>query len=152
MSRLSSVAQLPVSVGCEAHKFHTPTPTYLEIHHVIPQAWQRAWWPTSGSFLPPAGTLWGSLPGDKREGVALWDPRTAALCRTGHGNVHWWLVKMMKWHEANKPAELQPLKTMLNSDKFVRKDAQIAYLAMERFVAAGGKLEDLIAKRLYGEI
>jgi hypothetical protein len=102
--------------------------------------------------MPPAGTSWASLPDDKREGVALWDPRTVPLCRTGHGNVHYWLTYMMHKWPSIKSNKLPPVGHFLNGEKFVRKEAGIAYLAIERWVAAGGDLMFLIDKKMYGEI
>jgi len=57
---------------CEAHLAHYPRPLWLEYHHVIPVAWQLYLW------------------------QQVRDKRTVCLCRTGHGNVHWWIVRTMR--------------------------------------------------------
>ncbi len=30
---------------CGAHQDHRPIPLYLELHHVVPQSWQKLWQP-----------------------------------------------------------------------------------------------------------
>lgn len=119
----SSPRSVPVSAGCAAHKVHLPAPTYLELHHVIPQSWQKFW---SGN-------------------TELWDPHTVPLCRTGHGNVHFWLVWLMKNYDGSIPKI--PL-----MEKYVRKEAAIARQAMERWIEHGGSIEALRARKLWGQI
>jgi hypothetical protein len=147
------IPTVPATVGCAAHSTHAPAPTYLELHHVIPQAWQRHW-------QPEINTVKGFAKAVSFEAIGvpdpIWDERTIALCRTGHGNVHYWLVKMMqRYQELNEvdPPLLTPMKVLLNGEhKFVRKDAQFAYLGMQRFAEAGGSLRDLCKFKLYGYI
>jgi hypothetical protein len=124
-------------LNCEAHKAHRPEPTYLEYHHVIPQAWQKLWKP------------------DGKKAV-IWDPRTVALCRTGHGNVHYWLVKMMKTFAdlSTKDAYVitPSVAVLLKGEKYVRREVNTAHLAMDRWVAAGGSLKALWDNDHFGEI
>jgi hypothetical protein len=133
---------------CSAHRYHTPMPSYSERHHVIPQAWQVAWqpaqpWPNGG-------------PSPDRKGVVLFDARTVPLCRTGHGNVHFWLVATMRayarlgdvgeaMHEAKARARTAGMHV-------VEADFAIAATAMERWRAAGGGLHLLTSRGLWGEI
>lgn len=53
--------------ACVAHKFHSPRPQGLELHHVFPKEWGG----------PVKGT-------------------TVAMCSTGHHNVHYLLDAYMK--------------------------------------------------------
>jgi hypothetical protein len=114
------IPTVPATVGCAAHSTHAPAPTYLELHHVIPQAWQRHW-------QPEINTVKGFAKAVSFEAIGvpdpIWDERTIAL------------------------------KVLLNGEhKFVRKDAQFAYLGMQRFAEAGGSLRDLCKFKLYGYI
>lgn len=115
--------------NCELHKFHRPQPVYLELHHIIPQAWQRS--VNSGK---------------------LFDPRTASICRTGHGNVHYWLVLMNHRHANFNYTEIQPLKWCLQGQKYNTAEGEMAWQALERWVAAGYLLTYLWDHRLWGEI
>lgn len=163
---------------CEAHKSHRPSPTFWELHHVIPQAWQR-WWRPPGSESTSERRRQAvlsdpQLPQDEFDAVMatvdLFDPRTATLCRTGHGNVHWWLVRAMRAYkdqvyqqEPHSEAERKlaiaaamaaALITARKTDGVfpVRAEVSIARLAMERWVEAGGSCLALAAAGLYGEI
>lgn len=125
---------------------------------MIPQAWQHAWWP-------------GKKPGVHDHsrviaGLGLFDPRTVAICRTGHGNVHFWLVAAMHAfehvidfeHDAAMPYALDEAWRIVHADakkdgKTINKaDATIARLGMQRWIDAGGVLLDLCHAGLYGEI
>ncbi len=117
---------LATSIPCEAHRYHWPKPTYQELHHVVPQSWQRFW--TLGEPT-----------------TKLWDPRTVPLCRTGHGNVHWHLVRLMQVTTED------PLETR----KIYRprgKEYEIAYLALSRWKEAGGSLVSLQEAGKFGQI
>ena len=71
-----NVRTVPASVRpCEAHRYHRPEPTFLELHHIICQSWQLYLW------------------------QRIRDPRVVALCRTGHGNVHWAIERLMRQQE-----------------------------------------------------
>lgn len=142
---------------CAVHRSHEPEATYCEIHHIIPQAWQVFWqppkpWPNEG-------------PSPDRPGVTLWDARTVAVCRTGHGNIHYWLVKVthaiasapgadpeqpVTWKTALNAIRRQELNAGRHSPN--RLDVEYSMQALVRFAAAGGKVADLIAHSLWGEI
>jgi hypothetical protein len=141
---------------CTQHN-HRPTPTYSELHHIIPQAWQVFWQP------PKPWENQGPSP--DRPGVILWDARTIVLCRTGHGNVHFWLVRAMRSYlavvqdQGSNPTRLideawSLVKAGAKKDglKITKADMVIARMAMERWEAAGGSLIDLCHKGLWGEI
>lgn len=115
---------------CEAHRYHSPLARYREEHHVVPQAWSRFWRP-EGVVVP-------------RDGV--WDRRITALCRTGHGNVHWLLVRIMRAGATEDPAEAR--RAFPGSGA----DYEIAYLALTRWREAGGSLVALREARLFGGI
>lgn len=137
----------PAATPCASHRSHSPEPTYLELHHVIPQAWQRAWTPGQTIVRPGFEN-------------ALFDPRTVALCRTGHGNTHYWLVRFMRAYsklttmaeggfrieEACRRAEKQELAPR------GRNDMGLALLGMNRWLNAGGSLQALCDAELWGEI
>lgn len=67
---------------CAATHSHSPVPRYLEFHHIIPRAWQ--------AFFQPAGA----------EAGKLWAPQTTPLCRTSHGNVHYWIEQYVRNFDA----------------------------------------------------
>ena len=69
---------IPVTTArtCDAHMFHRPKPIAQELHHVVPQAWQKFWRPDTG--------------------IGLWHPETVPLCPTGHRNVHLYIVAKMQ--------------------------------------------------------
>ena len=104
--------------SCEAHVFHRPKPAWLEYHHIIPQSWQLY--------------LWGSVK----------DKRTVALCRTGHGNTHWNIVRLMK----AKAGLVHPY-----SQLYAGADLRIARMALERVEEAEpGAIGRLIATQRWG--
>lgn len=71
----TSIKTLPVEGNtCALHSYHSPVPTYFEVHHVVP----NSWW----DFYPDA--------------LRTYVKPTAVLCRTGHGNVHFVLVQLTR--------------------------------------------------------
>lgn len=95
-------------------------------------------------------------------GEALFDPRTVSVCRTGHGNVHFWLVRAMrKLHtqglENTKAGILLAWALVLQEAKVeglkpVRNEVTCSRLGMERWVAVGGSLRALGDAGLWGVI
>lgn len=132
---------------CEVHKQHYPKPTYQEEHHVVPQAWQQVWKPAVAPH-----------PGQGTDGRMLWDARKVNVCRTGHGNVHHWLVLAMQAHEKqggdnSTEAIAAAIKAATaNTNGRVRAEVEVARQAMVRWVEAGGDLRLLTAQGLYGYI
>lgn len=149
---------ITVDAPCELHIEHYPMYTYCEAHHIIPQSWQVIWQPPGfdrykGPQNPAEYPYWNKSP--DRPGIKLWDGRTAAICRTGHGNVHWWIVEIM--HLINQAS----ISIVLASTQIYarnkaehprRTDFEYARYAMLRFTGAGGKLTDLFAKNEWGAI
>jgi hypothetical protein len=135
-------------VGCDLHKSHDPEPTYLEVHHVIPQAWQATWQPGPPWPFP------GSSP--DRSGLNLWDNRTVTVCRTGHGNIHHWIVQLMEAARDRETDDVGSLLHIVRSGLVLhrpgRADYECAAQALWRFQEAGGELATLIAARQYGAI
>lgn len=135
-------------LACVLHHHHAPAPTYQELHHVIPQAWQAHWQPPKP--WPNAGRS------PDRPGLELWDARTVAICRTGHGNVHFWLVKIMR--EVTATPDLgqaeHDVKAHARATGLIAsvQDFAQAVEAMTRWIDAGGTLDDLAAHHLWGEI
>lgn len=139
---------------CTFHRHHDPAPTYTELHHVIPQAWQVFWQP------PAPWPNGGPSPDRKAPGsnapFLLFDARTVALCRTGHGNVHHWLVQIMQafarlgsvgeaMHEVKAAARAR-------GQVVGTADFGFAAEAIDRWHGAGGDLRALTDHGLWGEI
>lgn len=157
--RVAELAQLGPALSaqpCDQHHRHDPAPTYTELHHVIPQAWQAFWqppqpWPDAGPS-PDRRDAKTGLP------LTLWDARTVAICRTGHGNVHHWLVELTHYAAANPGLTLGQLEH--DAKAAIRAagehpnhvDYAIAAQALERWTTAGGTIDQLVAARLWGEI
>lgn len=125
-------------VACSIHTgifAHRPQPRTTELHHIIPQAWQEIWRPPDAPVR------------------RLWDPRTTPLCPTGHRNVHWLIVELMKG-VAMEPEELDERTRVAHAIRanFSRVDEfAVARLALERFVEAGGWLSLLISAGQMGQ-
>jgi len=126
---------------CELHTRHAPKPEYFEKHHIIPQSWQRVWKPDSPS-------------------AKLWDPRTMTLCRTSHGNVHFWLVNLMRAYSASaEPRSVdQAVAAAVTKYKVTHtmwikpKEIKVARMAMDRYLEAGGDLYGLGQVGQWGQI
>jgi hypothetical protein len=117
-------------VICQAHTFHRPVPTYRESHHAVPQAWQR----------------------HVNDGK-LFDPRIIRLCRTGHGNVHYWLAIMNRTQAAHGIAnDILPTKVLLAGHKYNRKESEIARIALLRWLEVGYDLKVLWDNHMWGGI
>ena len=131
-----------------------PLPLYCELHHVIPQDWQHEFKP---SPVPNPAVATG----------ALWDPRTISCCRTGHGNIHYLLVRfMLRWEATlnktpdwsqteknihaicyNIVGELRRSGLRINNEEYSCAEA-----GMQRWHAAGLNLLDLCRNGSYGRI
>lgn len=141
---------------CEAHRRHSPAPTYTESHHIVPQAWQAVYRPSQPW---PNGGKSPDRRNPDRTPFLLWDARTVSLCRTGHGNVHFWLVLVMRHLETlqlGRPTTDQltgAIRDALRDRKReVRADVAIARQGIERYLAVGGDLTTLFAAGEYGAI
>lgn len=122
---------------CELHKNHSPSNHTIEFHHLVPVAWQLAWQP---STPPPS-------PGPDPDGRGeLWDNRGAWLCPTGHRNVHYWIVSMMRKTSEHEHYDWSDT-TEIPSDA----TTEMARLALERFTAVGGSLLLLANKGQWGQ-
>lgn len=143
LAELLELVQLGASAdGCEIHDDHEPLPGYTERHHVVPRAWQTFWAP----------------PGDHpyRAG-AVWDSRTVLLCRTGHGNVHVWIVAYMT--AAEQVGARNSLGAIFEAGHRLHghvggneNERRAAQLALQRWKEVGGSIADLLAHGLYGGI
>lgn len=129
---------------CAVHADHHPLPLYLEEHHVIPRAWQAAW--------APSNTTAGS--------DGIWDPRTEPLCRTGHGNVHFWIEAAMSRYAEHAGRESHSEAAIERAMSAAREahgapvgdEHLVALEGMRRFHQAGGKLLDLANAGILGGI
>ncbi len=121
------------SLPCQLHQQHVPVHNTIEFHHLIPVAWQLFWqpakpWPAEGKDTEGRGLLW--------------DDRGAALCPTGHRNVHFYIVKLMRDLAAGTPDAGVP-KTPTTA---------MARLAIERFTVVGGNPLELTAAGEWGQV
>jgi hypothetical protein len=125
---------LTTAKSCQLHKRHRPKNETVEIHHIVPRGWQHiAWQPKQP---------WPDEAKDPYEaGIMLWDARTIDLCPTGHRNVHFYIVQFMgAWRD-----EMPLPRGELNTTK------GIAMLALQRFQAVGGNLQELIDLHQWGQ-
>ena len=99
-----------MTTPCEAHRLHRPRAMTIELHHVIPQAWQNM----------------------VLHSEVLFDKRTVALCPTGHRNVHALLVTMMKASQGDDPLDAYQTHKGRRGKEF-----DIAYAGIVRFHEAG---------------
>lgn len=119
---------------------------------MIPQAWQAFWQP------PQPWPDKGKSP--DHQGLELWDAREVPLCRTGHGNVHFLLVRMMEQvplippSTATMPSEQLAayLAGRAKLGRAPRPELALAGQAIIRFVEAGGDLGALVAAGQLGAI
>lgn len=132
------------STLCVVHHRHRDSqPLYLELHHAIPQAWQRVAvdraWPVAGGRHVGAGDLF--------------DPRTVALCRTSHGNVHFLLVRIMRSFAASPSMSVDlAVRVATKGRRANAREVAVARLAVDRWVEQGGNVAQLVAAGQYGAI
>jgi hypothetical protein len=124
---------------CEAHRYHSPLPAYLELHHVVPRDWQAAWRPSSA---PTGG--W------------VWLPILVALCRTGHGNVHMVLERIMRsWaavHDLDVAERVAVEGLRSEGIPVGRTERAIARRGCDLWVQHGGDLQLLVDGGHFGAI
>lgn len=114
---------------CVAHNYHQPVPRYLEQHHVVPRAWQAAWKPEGQT-------------------AAIWHPETVLLCRTGHGNTHYWIERFVRAYRGDIANAVAV--AMEDQESVGRAEHTIARRALETWQASGGDVEFLAERGLYG--
>jgi hypothetical protein len=108
----------------------------LEVHHIVPVAWQLSWQPAIAPY-----------PGRDPEGRGeLWDARTIACCPTGHRNVHHWIVALMHALTGEEPVQAaHAVEAEHGGTQF-----SWAVQALSRFKGVGGSLQALIAAGEWG--
>lgn len=117
--------------SCELHKRHAPENRTLEVHHVVPVAWQLFWQPPQP---------W-PFPGNDTEGRGkLWDDRTIVVCPTGHRNVHFYIVQFM--HAVVDESAQRAFETVKATPSLT---TGWATQALRRFKEVGGELPALAA-------
>lgn len=126
---------------CTLHKTHEPANLTVEMHHVIPQAWQHFW--------VPAGETVSSS-------TLLWDPRTTPICPSGHRNVHHLLVEIMHGIEIAQAEDTAAILRILEAVEARhhhghKAELETAKLAYQRWVERGGVLLALTASGEWGE-
>jgi hypothetical protein len=154
-------------MACELH-VHTrdaEPPLTFEQHHTTPQSWQlfainvadggvdaaRAVGPEVYEQLAVSSSL-----GLAR--IGLYDPRTTELARTCHGNVHYWIVKLMRYAADATPGEIDARNLEAIIRSFRSKHGGIrtrvfaeAIEAPRRYIAAGHDLRELMRHGLWGQ-
>lgn len=108
---------------------------------MIPQAWQALWRPTAHAATS-----------------GLWDPRTVPICPTGHRNVHWWLVRIVRTADrmvvtgsADVPELVAAAVAAAPLNRAHHREVATARLALERWYAAGGLVRTLGDAGEWGE-
>jgi hypothetical protein len=148
-----TLAPLSVNLPCDLHSHGRGVyPLYCEQHHVIPRDWQD-------EFFPEA---WNPKPYQSR---LLWDNRTVNCCRTGHGNIHFLLVRFMKERErlGNAMTDdnngIHRIRLTVVEDLRSRQKVRINVMeagwaeeAMMRWVEYGLSLMGLCGNKSYGAI
>ncbi len=121
-------------VKCELHKEHSPANLTVELHHVIPVAFQLTWQPQIAPYpgMDPAGR------------GKLWDARTVACCPTGHRNIHAWIVRLMHAVTGEDPLQAEAA-VKGHGDQY-----DWACQALLRFKEPGGSLQELVAAHEWG--
>lgn len=141
---------------------------YRQLHHVVPQAWQLAWWPDwniNKNFIGVA-----EMTREERRAssslMTVWDTRTEACCPTGHMNVHYLLVLLMKWmrdHTAWRDGVTVTLadvrRAVDNVTAEIRfkggvvppSEMRMAAQAPIRWLEHGGSINLLLDQKKYGE-
>jgi hypothetical protein len=135
----------PVEFGaaCEGEHAHHPMPRYLELHHVVPRAWQNFWKPE---------TVRSPFHAPNKEGI--WAPFTIVLCRTAHGNVHYWIERAMKAYMTIEPGPDHSERAMhvarQGQQHIGEHETALAREALVLFSDAGGSLRALATAGLWG--
>jgi hypothetical protein len=125
---------------CQAHRVHGPTNQTIELHHIVPVAWQLM----TAVADPP-------FPGNDPDGRGhLWDARTVALCPTGHRNAHFWIVRLMHAIAGMESDDPQAAYAKLTLRERKLAEPQIALQALLRYQPYGS-LVALTAAGEWGE-
>jgi hypothetical protein len=138
----------PIKFGskCELRHEHQPQPRYLERHHIIPRAWQK--------FHRPRDEELQIAPAQEPDRDGIWYPETVFLCRTGHGNVHYWIERAMKLYVMLPPGPDHSERAMTAAREgqvhIGRYETEIARDALVLFRDYGGILPKLAQAGLWG--
>lgn len=142
------------ALPCLLPGIHSPQPMFSELHHVIPQAWQRV----VQREAPEWAVNW------IYDNDSLFDARTDPLCPTTHGNVHRWIVTLMHWLADAYAAVPDPINgvqveiavTAVKREKRMQVGSvrHAEFLegaeALRRFTLKGGDLRFLIDRKQWG--
>lgn len=132
---------------CALRHHHAPQPRYLEEHHVVPRAWQHY-------FAPDPSHFDGGGPFHAPDRDGLWCTERVALCRTGHGNVHYWIERAMKLYASvpSGPDHSERAMTAARDGQLHigHEETVIARQALVLFSDAGGDLVKLTEAGLWG--
>jgi hypothetical protein len=133
---------------CAAEHTHHPEPRYLELHHIVPRAWQRFWQPNPSHYVE------GVIHEPNSQG--LWCTITISLCRTAHGNIHYWIERMVRAYGALGPGPDHSDRAMHQARQgqlhIGKEETAYAEQALILFSDAGGRVQELFEQGLYGGI
>jgi hypothetical protein len=133
--------EAPITLACALPGRHSPRNLTVELHHIIPVAWQQF-------FVPPVAPYPGQDPNGRGP---LWDARTIALCPTSHRNTHFWIVRLMHAIAAGAPDAMAAWQTLSSRDRR-HPEASTAFDALDRFATSGGSLLALTAAGEWGQV
>lgn len=120
-----------VEMPCTIHRQHRPVSLVTELHHVMPQGWQRTWAPD----------------GDTDR---LWHPETVALCPSGHRDVHRIIDALM--HSVSDAAGVEGATARVRPTFGRLSEFPLAVRALALWEQAGGSFDLLIAHHEYGQV
>jgi hypothetical protein len=132
---------------CAAHKYHWPKPLTVEEHHIIPQAWQEHFAEGGQRVILPSMVPDEELGNYGWTASHLWHKETVTLCPTGHRNVHYYLVRLMK--NSPKVESLQEVRTFTPGKG---REYEIACRAILLWKSSPGRtLQSLRDLKLWGQ-
>lgn len=153
--------------GCElhVHSRDAEPPLTSEAHHTTPQSWQLFALNVTEHGIDHAQRVsvqvYEQIAVMARMGLArteLYDPRTVQLARTCHGNVHHWIVELMRYTSRATPGEVDALNLEAIIRHFRAQNGGVrtrvfaeACEAPRRYVAAGHSLRELMHHGLWGQ-
>lgn len=125
--------------GCDAHGYHSPSPTYLVVHHCLPLEWQAAWRPAHAPANGP-----------------VWLPVSVTLCPTGHANVHYLIARILeawaKHHDLGRAEEVAVGGLRAVGLVVGRAELRLARRAFDLWTGHGGDLQVLVDEGLWSEL
>jgi hypothetical protein len=142
--------QFPNPGDFACHTYHWPSPEDVDLHHVVPRAWQAFWRPGSPVTGHPFPHSMAAL-----SDSALWHPETARVPPTCHRSVHNRIVLIMKATYSSVSitgaSEVERFESALAQVPHRGKLWDIALRAPRAWLEVGGSLDALAKAKLWGE-